>query len=305
MNATRTFAWCVLVALAACGEDHEPRVRELEKAVQDHTVRQAQLEARVTASLDALAGRVDAMVESLAAAAGVTLPPAPAKPVSDHVASPSLPAEASTALTSDEIAAVVADRHRGWMAFVLAIAGVSAAGIGWRWRRSRRRAGAESTGDHWSAATVLADGVQNAREPAPNPAAARLPDFVLDDEVFVLDPGEDLAAAVGEPADAEDSASNAPAEPARPRQPVAPPPAVEPAREPPRWSFQLEASDPVLARAAIAAYLRHDPRVLQRPAPVLRDHPSGLAVECALLPGLVAGEREHLRATLQRLVAVR
>jgi hypothetical protein len=74
---------------------------------------------------------------------------------------------------------------------------------------------------------------------------------------------------------------------------------------PARTAFHVDAKEPAVARASIESYLRHDPRVLQKPAPAVRSHEGGLSVECALLPGLAAGEREHLRAVLQRLASTR
>lgn len=66
-------------------------------------------------------------------------------------------------------------------------------------------------------------------------------------------------------------------------------------------TVMLPARDPALAREAVAAYLHSDPRVLRRPAPVLREGGRWVEVECALLPGLLPGERAHLRAALERL----
>ncbi len=71
---------------------------------------------------------------------------------------------------------------------------------------------------------------------------------------------------------------------------------------PPEWTILLESADHVLARATIDAYLRHDPRVLRQPAPQVRGQGQHIEVRLSLLPGLLAGEREHLRSTLQRLL---
>lgn len=312
MNASRVLGLGALLVLVACG-DGEARVQQLEDAVREQEARQQRFEARVANSLDRLATRVDTMVVELATTAGVEVPTA-APPVATPMprADRESP-DAPRALRASEIADLVASRHRPWMWAVVVAACAAALALGWRWLRRLPRARQESSGDAWGEAAVLSGGVST-QAAGPAAAARELPpDFVLDDEVFVLDPGDllDLEAAAEpataerEPVQREPEIEPRPVPIPRPAANGAGAPALESPREPPRWSFQLEAADPVLARAAIAAYLRHDPRVLQRPAPVVRDHPSGLAVECALLPGLVAGEREHLRATLQRLVLAR
>lgn len=303
MNVRLAALPVLALALGACGDS---RVQQLEDAVRDQEARQQRFEARVATSLDRLASRVDTMVVELATTAGVEVPSTQPR---DETVRPAADAdEAPRALRANEIADLVAARHRPWMWAVVAGAGAAALVLGWRWLRRLPRARTEPSGDTWGEAAVLTGAVGAPDGVVPARTRTAPTDFVLDDEVFVLDPGDDLAISAAAEIAAGEEAAAADVDPVtspRPSSTGANAPALEPPREPPRWSFQLEAADPVLARAAIAAYLRHDPRVLQRPAPVVRDHPSGLAVECALLPGLVAGEREHLRATLQRLVAVR
>ncbi len=70
-------------------------------------------------------------------------------------------------------------------------------------------------------------------------------------------------------------------------------------------TFLVDSPKPNEASGAIESYLRHDPRVLQKPKPVVRTREGGVCVECALLPGLPDGEREHLRAILARLASTR
>lgn len=72
-----------------------------------------------------------------------------------------------------------------------------------------------------------------------------------------------------------------------------------------RCAFLIDALQPAAARTAIEAYLRHDPRVLQKPEPSVRAREGGISVECAMLPGLPEGEKEHLRAILERLASTR
>jgi len=71
----------------------------------------------------------------------------------------------------------------------------------------------------------------------------------------------------------------------------------------PRWRLRLPARNAEQVRAAVASFLAADPRVLRQPEPVLHSHTDTIEIECSLLPGLLDGEREHLRAALQRLLA--
>ncbi|MGE3175049.1 MAG: hypothetical protein AB7O97_20645 [Planctomycetota bacterium] len=156
---------------------------------------------------------------------------------------------------------------------------------------------------------------------ASRPPAAASPQPDADDELFVLDDEQSLLAEV----DWSQLPVQRPGGSAAPG-PATPAPAPADAQrheraatdsgvggngaanghtadtDPLRWTLQLDTDDHVMARATIDAYLKSDPRVLRRPAPVVRPNAAGLCVECVLLPGLLPGEREHLRATLQRLM---
>lgn len=87
-------------------------------------------------------------------------------------------------------------------------------------------------------------------------------------------------------------------------QVVIPAAALDPMK-PGRCAFLLDVDRPEAALPAVESYLRHDPRVLQKPFAQVRLRDGGLVVECSLLPGLPDGEREHLRAILQRLASDR
>lgn len=137
-------------------------------------------------------------------------------------------------------------------------------------------------------------------EPPNEPAAieSTAADLVHDDEVFVIDDDRGFLASVDWSSVGTPLAAAAPAAAA----PAPAPPAAGSANAPPRLTLQISVRDHVLARAALDAYLRQDPRVLRAPAPVLRSHEAGIAVEVSLLPGLLPGEHEHLRSVLQQLV---
>ncbi len=326
---------CAALLAGSCSQDVDTqaaRLAELEAQMHTQQSRQEQLEARVAATLGQLADRVDALVAELRVQTGAGSDPVDAQPgTSGALASTVTGVPAATAPSPSDrpsrvdadaarvraaertaaVSAEIAGRQQFWMWCVVVAGTVAGVWLAWRRRRGeapvvgRSKSDVEGESDRdcgaWSAAGVLTEaiGPHKAHQAKAHDSALGLRDAadVLGplQEVFVLDPTDGLAA--------ELDFASAPEQPAV----AAEDPLVtsSPAREPLRWSFQLEAKDPLLARATIDAYLRHDPRVLQRPAPVVRDHPSGLAVDCALLPGLVAGEREHLRATLQRLVAVR
>jgi hypothetical protein len=72
---------------------------------------------------------------------------------------------------------------------------------------------------------------------------------------------------------------------------------------PPPWRVALYAADPARGMAAVRSLLAADPRVLRRPEPHCRADGGALRVECVLVPGLLAGEREQLRAALERAAA--
>ncbi|MEQ1634159.1 MAG: hypothetical protein ABL997_17400 [Planctomycetota bacterium] len=338
-------AWCGLLLASCSDHDdaQETRLVQLESEVEAQRARQTQFEARIASTLDRLADRVDQLVGELRSLGGIessstsaAIPadgtfdngrsppfePVPKRePLPDGATlpNPGLPkspvafdAPAARTRAAERTAAAAKDavsRQQFWLYFVVGLGAVVLTWLAWRRRtatalRSVAKpvvAGGEVDADRdcgaWSAAFVLTDaiaprGANVANSQGGSPATTEgSADADPVHEVFVLDTDDSLAAAVASAAESQlDPGIVVPEE--APREPL-------------RWSFQLEATDPVVARAAIDAYLRHDPRVLQRPAPVVRDHPSGLAVECALLPGLVAGEREHLRATLQRLLAAR
>lgn len=330
-------ACCGLLG-ASCSDQEDPelqRLVQLEAEVEAQRARQAQFESRVASTLDGLADRVDRLVEELrslggiepsaasaggstdAASDGERSVPVEATPIGAQPKSPvafdapaAFDATAARSRAAERTAAAAQDavlRQRFWLYSVVALGAVVITWLAWRRRavsavRSVAKpvvASAEVDADRdcgaWSAAFVLTDAISPRATNSPHTSAATMEagdEVDPGKEVFVLDTEDRLAPAVAAASASQPDLGHDDG-------------AQEFLREPLRWSFQLEAKDPVVARAAIDAYLRHDPRVLQRPAPVVRDHPNGLAVECALLPGLVPGEREHLRATLQRLVAAR
>jgi len=225
--------------------------------------------------------------------------------------------------------------HTGWLIAVLTV-GVTAIGLlAWRLVRQTPRLpqatgsgdanarGDMTTDELWAAAGLLGEAVGRLRSAVPAPAAATAAASADDldltaavrDDVFVLDDDDDaLLAAVdweavggdepGGPAAATGAvtAGAGRAEQAAHARPAAGDAAAAPRAAPLPWTITLDVHDPVTARAAVDAYLRSDPRVLRMPAPVVRSSGEGITVELALLPGLLAGEREHLRSTLQRLL---
>ncbi len=262
--------------------------------------------------LDGLALRMDRVVDALGDGAAkprtplADVTPIPAMDRADKttldrvVASPANPADA-----------LARDRRTGaWIAALCAV--VASAFLAWRWRSQRasaRHGDAEVDGSAdsaaWDEAHVLSDAVPQ-KEPKARAASSRPEHGIGAEDVIILDPMD-----ADEPAafDVEPRAAS-----------VVAPPQASPSTEsktdtrslppsdphaPHRTAFHVDAKEPAVARASIESYLRHDPRVLQKPAPAVRSHEGGLSVECALLPGLAAGEREHLRAVLQRLASSR
>lgn len=225
--------------------------------------------------------------------------------------------------------------HTGWLIAVLTV-GVTAIGfLAWRLVRQSPRPpqatggdanaarGDMTTDELWAAAGLLGEAVGRLRGGAPAQAAGAAPAplaapaddldltaAVRDDDVFVLDDDDDalLAAIDWEAVGVDDTAvqtaspSPDPTASAPPQRPVEGAAADATRAAPLPWTISLDTRDPVTARAAVDAYLRSDPRVLRMPAPVVRSSGDGITVELALLPGLLAGEREHLRSTLQRLL---
>ncbi len=316
MSRSRHEVW-LLVALAvsaACSrDDSDQRVAELERKVARQEAKQRQLEERLAVTLDAMSLRLDRIGVALAAAAGEPAPastpatPAPARRASEvpPLARGPVAPGASGAAADERVVgappnpAVELDMHRrtaNWIAGCVAV--VAFVAVAMRLRSRARSLGDRSGRDEeaadfgsWEEAKVLTDAVAEraptaaSRDGSTEPVAvgnpARIGDFALDEEVLILDP-----------ADSEDEPQEAP--------PVVVAGATT-QHGPTRTAFHVDACDPVLARSAVEAYLRHDPRVLQKPAPAVRVSEGGLSVECALLPGLPAGEREHLRAVLARL----
>lgn len=311
-GATACFA-LLLLSLSSCSESaSEARIRELEARIERQEIANEQLRRRLSGMLDGLALRMDRVVDALgdgaakssAPVADVT--PIPStdrgdKPTADRVvASPTNPADA-----------LARDRRTGaWIAALCAV--VAAAFLAWRWRSQRasgwrREVDLETSADSaaWDEAHVLSDAVPQ-KELSPRAASNRSDQGIGDQDVIILDPMDaDEPAAFG----AEPAGTSAGAKPqaslgAESKAEAKTQPPSDP-NAPARTAFHVDAKEPAVARASIESYLRHDPRVLQKPAPAVRSHEGGLSVECALLPGLAAGEREHLRAVLQRLASTR
>ena len=320
MSRSRHEVWLLLAlaASASCsGDDSDQRVAELERKVARQEAKQRQLEERLAGTLDAMSLRLDRIGVALAAAAGEPAPastpatPAPARrasevpplargPVSPGVLGAAPDERVVGAPPNPAVELEMRRRTATWIVGCVAVVAFVALAMRLR-SRARALGDRSSRGEEvadfgsWEEAKVLTDAVA---ERAPAAAArvgstepdgighpARIGDHILDDEVLILDP-----------ADSEDELQQAP------------PAVVSGAtaqQGPMRTAFHVDAGDPMLARSAVEAYLRHDPRVLQKPAPAVRVSEGGLSVECALLPGLPAGEREHLRAVLVRLSANR
>ncbi len=305
--------WLVAcVALGACAHDAaDSRIVELERKVARQDARQRQLEQRLCSTLDAMSLRMDRIVDALAVAAGEppASPPVPVRAAAAGEVPPLARGPATPADTVDDGRAVGAppnpalelamqQRTAAWVAGCVAVVLVAVLAMRLR-SRSRFHAESAVRGDEapdfgsWDEAKVLTDAVaerspvadgRESLEPASSSTPLRVEEVGIGDEVLILDP-----------ADCEPAAAPVVAPVAGPSSPAGPS----------RTAFHVEAADPAVARAAIEAYLRHDPRVLQKPAPAVRLSEGGLSVECALLPGLAAGEREHLRAVLVRLSATR
>lgn len=309
----RNHGWWALMALAslaACsGDGSDARVAELERKVARQEAKQRQLEQRLAETLDTMSQRLDRIGVALAAAAGEPVPspsvPAPTRRSSEVPPLASGPATPDASVGGDRVVGAPVNpaaelemqrRTAAWITGCVAV--VAFAFVALR-LRSRSRRLVDESGRHdepadfgaWEEAKVLTDAVaerapaRGARSDLEAPTAvggaSPLGEFPLEDDVLILDP------------------SGSEDEP-RPTAPVvAAAPSVQ--HGPTRTAFHVDASDPVVARSAVEAYLRHDPRVLQKPAPAVRVSEGGLSVECALLPGLPAGEREHLRAVLARL----
>lgn len=69
-------------------------------------------------------------------------------------------------------------------------------------------------------------------------------------------------------------------------------------------SFFLPGPHSGASLAALAAWLEREPRLLQRPRPVLRPDPHGVHVEAVALPGLPPGELAHLQAEMGRVLGL-
>lgn len=305
--------WLVAcAAMGACSNDAaDSRIAELERKVARQDVRQRQLEQRLCTTLDAMSLRMDRIGDALALAAGEApvSPTVPVRKVAAGEVPPLARGPASPVDATEEGRAVGAPpnpalelaMHRRTVEWVAGCVAVVLVAVVAMRLRSRSRSLVESAArtdeapdfGSWEEAKVLTDAVAE-RSPVAGPreslarSKSAVPshdeDVGIGDEVIILDPAdcEPLAAPVVAPVASPSSPSG-----------------------PSRTAFHVEAADPAVARAAIEAYLRHDPRVLQKPAPAVRLSEGGLSVECALLPGLAAGEREHLRAVLVRLSATR
>ena len=303
----------LIVSLPSCSENaSETRIRELEARIERQEIANEQLRRRLGGMLDGLALRMDRVVDALGEGAPkASAPVADVTPIPTKERAESSSAERVVASPVNPADALARDRRTGaWVAALAAV--VAAAFVAWRWRSQRARgwrgdADLEASGDSaaWSEANVLSDAVPQ-KDASPRTAAKRSEQFIEEQDLIILDPtdADEQAAIVGEPERTTMQSTSPAQRSTETRTESRAMPTLDPSG-PARTAFHVDAHEPPVARASIESYLRHDPRVLQKPAPVVRVHEGGLSVDCALLPGLAAGEREHLRAVLQRLASPR
>jgi uncharacterized coiled-coil protein SlyX len=303
----------LLISLSSCSDSaSEARIRELEARIERQEIANEQLRRRLSGMLDGLALRMDRVVDALGDGAAK-----PSAPIADVTPMPSTDrgdkatAERVVASPANPADALARDRRTGaWIAALCAV--VAAAFVGWRWHSQRARgwrgdAEGEASADSaaWDEANVLSDAVPQ-KELNARAASTRSDQGIGEQDVIILDPMDaDEPAALGvEPTGTSTGSKPHASQHAESKAEARIPPSTD-SNSPARTAFHVDAKEPAVARASIESYLRHDPRVLQKPAPAVRSHEGGISVECALLPGLAAGEREHLRAVLQRLASTR
>lgn len=303
----------LILSLPSCSENaSETRIRELEARIERQEIANEQLRRRLGGMLDGLALRMDRVVDALGEGAPkASAPVADVTPIPATERTANASAERVVASPVHPADALARDRRTGaWIAALAAV--FAAAFVAWRWRSQRARgwrsdADLDASGDSaaWSEANVLSDAVPH-KDVAPRTAAKQSEQFIEEQDLIILDPtdADEQAAVVGEPQRTPMQSTSHAQPSSQTRTEPRTLPSLDPSA-PARTAFHVDAQEPPVARASIESYLRHDPRVLQKPAPVVRVHEGGLSVDCALLPGLAAGEREHLRAVLQRLASPR
>jgi uncharacterized coiled-coil protein SlyX len=303
----------LFLSLSSCSESaSEARIRELEARIERQEIANEQLRRRLSGMLDGLALRMDRVVDALADGSQKTMSPmADVTPIPAAAPAEKNSLERVVASPANPADALARDRRTGaWIAALCAV--VAAAFLAWRWRSQRasgwsRGADLETSADSaaWDEAHVLSDAVPQKERIACAPSN-RSDQGIADQDVIILDPMDaDEPAAFGAEPPGASAAKNPTASPSADSKAEAMDLPPSDPSAPARTAFHVDAKEPAVARASIESYLRHDPRVLQKPAPAVRSHQGGLSVECALLPGLAAGEREHLRAVLQRLASTR
>lgn len=302
MSVLRFVVSSSLVAITLCScapEDSVSQISDIETRLRAQEETSRRLDRDLGRQLSVVAERLERLADTLTATGAKTAQATVVDPVRRSVASPE-PAGKEATLHAPVSPALELETQRRSAIWLAAVVGAVVAFAAAMRLRSRSLVSAieedeqlhdldEADAGSWDEASVLTEAVPERRDAS---------------ERFVkTEP--DLHAAHPESRERPHGVMSAGAGLAVARADAASPPSSESSPSPTRCAYRIDAIHPEAARPAVESYLGHDPRVLRKPEPVVRVRDGGLTVECSMLPGLPAGEREHLRAVLERLASDR
>lgn len=302
MSVLRFPSAASLAALTLCScapDDSASQISDIENRLRAQEEASRRLDQDLGRQLSGIAERLERMADTLTSTGAIASKAVVVAPAARSAAGPE-PARKGATLHAPVSPALELETQRRttiWLAAVVGAVVAFAAAMRLRSRSStvstegeqRAHDFDEEDAGSWDEASVLTEAVPERRDESERPTGSEPVRLATETEprerprgVMPLGAGAAVAQTSALPTA---SAENSPI--------------------PTRCAYRIEANRPEAARPAIESYLRHDPRVLHKPEPVVRVREGGITVECSMLPGLPAGEREHLRAVLERLAADR